>query len=90
MCGAPVRDNTHITPIIIYVTVTLATISVIARCIARTDSFGLDDISALAAFVTGVAMAIIIVIMSAEGFGKDMWTLYPARITRLLQVSTSS
>jgi hypothetical protein len=90
MCGAPVRDKTHITPIFIYVTASLATISIIARCIARTDSFGADDVSALAAWVTGVAMAIIIVIMSAEGFGKDIWTLSPAKITRLLQVSTSS
>jgi hypothetical protein len=90
MCGAPVRDNTHITPIIIYVTGSLATITIIARCIARTDNFALDDISALAAFVTGVAMAIIIVVMSAAGFGKDLWTLDPARITRILEVSTNS
>jgi hypothetical protein len=90
MCGAPVRDNSHITPVIVYITGSLATISVMTRCIAKTRNFGLDDISALAAFVTGVAMAIIIIIMSAEGFGKDMWTLYPARIVRILHVSTGS
>jgi hypothetical protein len=90
MCGAPVRDNTHITPVIVYISGGLATIGVMVRCIAKIRNFGLDDISALAAFVTGVAMAIIIVIMSADGFGKDIWTLYPARITRILQVSTGS
>jgi predicted permease len=89
MCGAPIRDRSHIAPTITYATVSIALVAVVLRCIARADRFALDDIFAVVAFTTGLPQAIITVLMSKKGFGKDIWTLSAENITWILKVSLS-
>jgi hypothetical protein len=90
MCGAPIRDKSHIAPTITYATVSIAFVAIVLRCIARADRFALDDIFAVAAFIIALPQAIITVLMSKKGFGKDIWTLPADNITWILKVRLSA
>jgi hypothetical protein len=87
MCGAPVRDNTHITPIVTIVFGILAIFSIFIRCLATVDRLALDDIFAIAALATALPMGIMEFFLSLYGFGKDIWTIPPSKIYRITQVS---
>jgi hypothetical protein len=87
MCGAPVRDITHITPLVTGISGGVAIIGVVVRCIATAGTFALDDIFAIAALVNAIPMGILEFVMSNDGFGKDIWTIPPAKIYRIVQVS---
>lgn len=87
MCGDPVRDNTKVTPITTGVFGGLAILGVAMRCVATKGSFALDDIFAVAALIVALPMGILEFFMSSDGFGKDLWTIPPANIYRIVQVS---
>jgi hypothetical protein len=86
MCGHPVRDITHITPIVTGVSGGAAMLAVIVRCFLSSNNFGLDDAFVIAAFVSALPMGILEFIMSDDGFGRDIWTIPPAKIYRIVQV----
>jgi hypothetical protein len=86
MCGHPVRDITHITPIVTGVSGGAAMLAVIVRCLLSRNSFGLDDAFVIAAFVSALPMGILEFIMSDDGFGRDIWTIPSAKIYRIVQV----
>jgi hypothetical protein len=86
MCGHPVRDITHITPIVTGVSGGAAMLAVIVRCLLSRNSFGLDDAFVIAAFVSALPMGILEFIMSNDGFGRDIWTIPSAKIYRIVQV----
>ncbi|KAI0403197.1 hypothetical protein F4802DRAFT_616979, partial [Xylaria palmicola] len=87
LCGAEVRDNTVVTPVITAVSGTLALIAVIMRILAALSNRTLQpaDVCAILALVTGIPLAVLEFIMSTVGFGKDIWTLTPSRITRIVK-----
>jgi hypothetical protein len=89
MCGAPVRDITHITPIVTGISGGFAIIGVVVRCFATAGNFAPDDFFAIAALISALPMGILEFFMSADGFGKDIWTLTPKNIYRIVQVSNS-
>lgn len=88
MCGAEVRDVTYITPIIAGTSGGAATIGVIIRVWMSGNDFWLDDAMCVIALLFAVPMAILEFLMSGLGFGKDIWTLTPDQIYRIVQVST--
>lgn len=88
MCGAPVRDITHITPIVTGVSGGLAIVGVFIRVWMSGPDFWLDDAMCVTALTFALPMAILEFLMSGLGFGKDIWTLTPAQIYRIVQVST--
>jgi len=90
MCGAPVRDITQITPIVSGVSGGFAILGVAIRCMATKGTFALDDIFAVSALIMALPMGILEFFMSSDGFGKDIWTIPPAKIYRIVQVSTAN
>jgi hypothetical protein len=90
MCGAPVRDITDIMPTITGVFGGLAILGVAIRCAATKGTFALDDIFAVAALIVTLPMGILGFVMSSDGFGKDIWTMPPANIYRIVQVSNTN
>lgn len=89
MCGAPVRDITSITPIVSGVSGGLAIVAVIIRCISTGGMFAWDDIFAVLALITALPMGILEFFMSADGFGKDIWTIEPHNIYTIVKVNPS-
>lgn len=89
MCGAPVRDITHITPIITGTSGGAAIIGVVIRVWMSGSDFGLDDAMCVVALVFAIPMAILEFIMSGLGFGKDIWTRMPGEIYKIVQVRTA-
>lgn len=85
MCGAEVRDVTYITPIIAGTSGGAATIGVIIRVWMSGNDFWLDDAMCVIALLFAVPMAILEFLMSGLGFGKDIWTLTPDQIYRIVQ-----
>ncbi|KAI8933113.1 hypothetical protein NX059_009756 [Plenodomus lindquistii] len=83
MCEQPVRDITHITPIVTGVSGGAALISVIIRVSAARHNIALDDIFAIAALVSALPMGILQFFMAADGFGKDVWTIPPKKMYRI-------
>ncbi len=90
MCGAEVRDITHITPIISGTTGGAALIAVIIRVWMSGRNFWLDDAMCVIAVVFALVMAIFSFKMSKLGFGKDIWTLKPDDIYLNVQVRAIS
>lgn len=86
MCGGEVRDITHITPIISGTSGAAAIIAVIVRVWMSGSSFWLDDAMCVIAIVFAIPMAVLEFLMSNLGFGKDIWTLTPDAIYRIVQV----
>jgi hypothetical protein len=89
LCGAPVRDITHITPIVSGVSGGLATLAVIIRCFPTGGRLELDDIFAIVALLFALPMGILEFVMSADGFGKDIWNIQPENVYRIVKVSAS-
>lgn len=89
MCGQPVRDITHITPIVSGVSGGAAIIAVVVRCFPTGGVFALDDIFAIAALVSALPMGILEFIMAADGFGKDIWNIPHENIYRIIRVRSS-
>ncbi|KAF2790229.1 hypothetical protein K505DRAFT_377667 [Melanomma pulvis-pyrius CBS 109.77] len=85
MCGQPVRDITHITPIVSGVSGGAAIIAVVVRCFPTGGAFALDDIFAIAALVSALPMGILEFIMAADGFGKDIWNIPHENIYRIIR-----
>lgn len=90
LCGQPVRDITHITPIVTGVSGGAALLSVIVRSIRPGGVFGLDDLFAIAAVVAALPMGILEFFMAADGFGKDIWTIPAEKIYRIVKVCYSN
>ncbi|KAL5416318.1 hypothetical protein PMIN03_002122 [Paraphaeosphaeria minitans] len=86
MCGAPVRDITHVTPIITGTSGGVAIIGVAVRVLMSGADFWLDDAMCVAALIFAIPMAILEFLMSGLGFGKDIWTLTPSQIYRIVQI----
>lgn len=86
MCGAEVRDITHITPIIAGTSGGAAIIGVVVRVWMSGADFWLDDAMCVLALAFAIPMAVLEFLMSSLGFGKDIWTLTPAQIYRIVQV----
>ena len=87
-CGHPRRDISHITPIVGGVSGGAALISVIIRCISirNANSIHLDDILIVASLVIAVAFAGLEFDLATVGFGRDIWTVPPKNIDRIVQV----
>jgi hypothetical protein len=66
-----------------------AVLAVVVRCFFTSSPKGLDDVFVVAALVAALPMGILEFFMSADGFGKDIWTIPPAKIYRIVQVSNS-
>ncbi|KAI0905362.1 50S ribosomal protein L36e [Ustulina deusta] len=90
LCGAEVRDNTAITPIITVVFGILAIIAVIMRVIDALPNRTLQpaDVCAIVALAPGIPLGVLELNMSSVGFGKDIWTLTPSRITHIFTWAT--
>ncbi|KAF2851925.1 hypothetical protein T440DRAFT_447354 [Plenodomus tracheiphilus IPT5] len=85
MCGQPIRDITHITPIVSGVSGGAALLSVIIRISLAGRNIALDDVAAIAAIVSALPMGILEFFMAADGFGKDIWTIPAKKIYRIVQ-----
>ena len=86
MCGAPVRDISHVTPLVIEISGAVAIVSVVIRCATSDSLFSLDNIFSVVALATAVPISIIGLYMPDDGFGKDVWTLTPRQISRTVKV----
>ncbi|KAI0503267.1 50S ribosomal protein L36e [Xylaria bambusicola] len=87
LCGVEVRDITATTPIIVAVSGILAIIAVVMRVmdIFPNRSIQPADVCAVFALLTGIPLAVLELVMSSLGFGKDIWTLTPYRITLIVR-----
>lgn len=85
MCGQPVRDITHITPIVTGVSGGAALVGVIIRMINARDGYAIDDYCAIAAYISALPMGILEFFMSDDGFGKDIWNIPHEKIYRIIQ-----
>lgn len=87
MCNLPVHDITHITPIVSGISGGLATIAVTIRTVLAIGDFYIDDLFIIIALVVGaLPMGILEFFTSADGFGRDMWTVEPEKLYRIIQV----
>lgn len=87
MCRAPVRDNTRTIPFVAGAFGGAAFIAVLIRCTIRISNFGLDDIFAVATLVAATPLGAIQFLVSADGFGKDIWTIASDKVYRIVKVS---
>ncbi|KAE8151417.1 hypothetical protein BDV25DRAFT_138839 [Aspergillus avenaceus] len=85
MCDQPVRDITHITPIVTTVFGILAIIATLMRTLQFPKQFGAEDIFAILALLASLPMGALEFVMSNYGFGKDIWTIPFDNITRIVQ-----
>ncbi|KAH7112486.1 hypothetical protein B0J11DRAFT_185921 [Dendryphion nanum] len=85
MCGQPVRDITHITPIVTGVSGAAAIIAVVVRSALAYASFSLDDMFAVAALISALPMGILEFFMAADGFGKDIWNIPHNNIYQIIK-----
>ncbi|KAI0537841.1 50S ribosomal protein L36e [Xylaria digitata] len=87
LCGGEIRDNTVVTPVIVAVSGILAIVTVAMRVIDALPNRSLQpaDICAILALVTAIPLGVLELIMSSLGFGKDIWTLTPSHITRIVR-----
>ncbi|EUC43766.1 hypothetical protein COCMIDRAFT_6859 [Bipolaris oryzae ATCC 44560] len=85
LCGRPVRDNTHVDPIITGISGSAALFAVTVRCITVGKGFALDDFFVVLSFIGAIPLGTIQFLKSHDGFGKDIWTLTPDSITRILK-----
>jgi hypothetical protein len=90
MCGKPVRDITHITPIVSGVSGGAALLVLVVRALITGGEYTLDDFFVLAAFAAALPMGILEFFMAADGFGRDIWTIPADKIYRIVQVRAYS
>lgn len=88
-CKVPVRDRGPSYVILSYVMVVLAGVFVVARVAFKLFDgleLGLDDWSMIATLAISTTNTVIIVTGAIKnGLGKDIWTLRPEEITKMLQ-----
>jgi hypothetical protein len=87
LCGAPVRDMSTVTPIVIGISGGVATIAVIIRCSTSDAMMSLDNVFAVAALAAALPISVVGLYMPEDGFGTDVWTLTPSQITRIIKVA---
>ncbi|KAF2760398.1 hypothetical protein EJ05DRAFT_508938 [Pseudovirgaria hyperparasitica] len=85
LCGAPIRDLTAITPIVTGVSGGLAVIAVSVRTFSVGNMIHADTVCAIIAILSAFPMGVLEMIMSHDGFGRDIWTLTPDKITRIVK-----
>ncbi|KIW11873.1 hypothetical protein PV08_09146 [Exophiala spinifera] len=88
LCHEPIRDNTAITPILTAVSGIIAIICVILRLADRFphwEKLQWADLCVVLSLILALPMAILEFFMSSDGFGKDIWTIPPDKITRIVQ-----
>ncbi|KAI1358401.1 50S ribosomal protein L36e [Xylaria arbuscula] len=87
LCGGEIRDITATTPIIVAVSGILAIVTLVMRVIDifPNRTFQPADYCAIAAVVVGIPLGVLELVMSCLGFGKDIWTLTPSHITRIVR-----
>jgi len=87
MCGAPIRDYGPSYLVLSYVMIMLAGVFVIIRSafkIIEGIDLCLDDWTVLATLLAGDALTPVCICAIKSGLGKDLWTLCPDQITRML------
>ena len=87
MCGAPVRDNTHVLPLISGISGLFALVAVIVRVIAAGRNFALDDFFVVAAMAGAIPMDVLQLYTGPAGFGRDIWTVPFENLYYILKVS---
>lgn len=88
MCSTPIRDRSNVIFITGIVAGTVALISVSVRTLSAImqNSFGLDDVFALAAEAACLPVTVIQCITPKLGFGKDTWLVPQQNIYKVLRV----
>jgi hypothetical protein len=87
VCGAPVRDISNVTPLVIEISGAVAIVAIIIRCATSEALFSLDNVFAVAALAAAIPISVIGLYMPNDGFGKDVWTLTHRQITRTVKVT---
>jgi hypothetical protein len=64
-----------------------AILAVIIRCFPTGGRLELDDIFAIVALVFALPMGALEFVMSAQGFGKDIWNVEPENVYKIVKVS---
>jgi hypothetical protein len=64
-----------------------AILAVVIRCFPTGGRLELDDIFALVALIFALPMGILEFVMSAQGFGKDIWNIEPENVYSIVKVS---
>ncbi|TLD14785.1 Actin cytoskeleton-regulatory complex protein [Venturia nashicola] len=92
MCGTPVRDRSNIIFMtgIVAGTVALASVSVRTLSAIIQNSFGLDDVFALAAEAACLPVTVIQCVTPRLGFGKDTWVVPQQNIYKVLRLTYGS
>ncbi|KAL6244186.1 hypothetical protein RBB50_009056 [Rhinocladiella similis] len=88
LCKQPVRDNTAVTPIVTAVSGIIAIMCVILRLADRFpkwEQIQWADVCVVLSLLLALPMAILEFFMSSDGFGKDIWTIPPDKITQIVQ-----
>jgi hypothetical protein len=91
MCNTPIRDRSNVIFItgIVAGTIALAAVSVRTLSAILQDSFGLDDVFALAAEAACLPVTVIQCTTPKLGFGKDTWVVPQQNIYKVLRVRQS-
>ncbi|KAH7067851.1 hypothetical protein FB567DRAFT_457821 [Paraphoma chrysanthemicola] len=87
LCGAPVRDISHIPPIVTATSGAIALLMIVLRMFAVQDHFALDDMFATAAMASAIPMGVLEFIKAKDGFGKDIWTIPAPNIYRIVKLT---
>lgn len=89
ICDRPMRNEGHVLIICAAVLGPVAFLAVLMRLsvAVRQNSFGYDDLFACLAACMSVTNSIGSTMAGKLGLGRDVWTLTPYDITRLLKVS---
>jgi hypothetical protein len=86
MCGAPVRDKSVMSNVVSITLMSVAFVVVLIRLASKkltSSELGLDDWAILSAIVVGIPSAVLNVVgLTANGLGRDIWTLTPEMITQ--------
>jgi len=90
MCGTPIRDQSNIIFVtgIVAGSIALAAVSIRTLVALMQNSFGLDDVFALAAEAACLPVTVIQCITPKLGFGKDTWAVPHSDIYKVLRVDT--
>ncbi|EAU32039.1 glutamate decarboxylase [Aspergillus terreus NIH2624] len=84
MCGIHGRDISSITPTITSVFMGLGVAVTLMRCLQFRNQFGFEDVFALLALISAVAMGALEYPMARDGMGRDIWTVEFESITRII------
>ncbi|KAK6380315.1 hypothetical protein LTS17_005504 [Exophiala oligosperma] len=89
-CGAPIRDRSHLVSgfgagggavaLIVYF------VRIFAKYTVPAATFGYDDLSITIAMALGVVFSVLSLILTKNGYGKDIWTIPFDHITEILKI----